>query len=88
MNIPDQIKQTVIWYLENYWSVIVTIANFRNDILFAGTMKDLDVPIQSGTISDVAMKKAIKLIDKDIDEMMDWIKSLPYSKELLYMGRE
>jgi hypothetical protein len=69
-----ELKQTIIWYLDNYWNVIATIANFRNDIIFSGTMKDLDVPIPSGEISDVTFKKAVKLIDKNIDEMMDWIK--------------
>lgn len=70
----EKIKQTVIWYLENYWNVIATIANFRNDVLYTGTLKELDVPVQTNTISNQTFARAVKLIDKDIDEMIDWVK--------------
>jgi hypothetical protein len=81
----QELKQTVIWYLENYWNLIMTIANFRNDILYAGTMRDLEVPITSGMVSDTVLKKAVKLIDNDIDVMMDWIKVI---NETYYYFRE
>jgi len=70
----QELKQTIIWYLENYWNVIATIANARNDILFAGAMKEADVPVQTSTLSDISANKAIRLTELDLDEMMDWIK--------------
>jgi len=70
----QELKQTIIWYLENYWNVIATIANARNDILFAGVMEEADVPVQTSTLSDISANKAIKLTELDLDEMMDWIK--------------
>jgi hypothetical protein len=73
MNVQE-CKQTVVWYLENYWNLIVTITNYRSDVLFAGTMKDFNMPVPSGKISDTVLTKAVKLIDRDIDEMIGWIK--------------
>jgi hypothetical protein len=70
----QELKQIIIWYLENYWNVIATIANARNDVLFSGVMRETDVPVQTSTLSDVAANKAIKLTELDLDEMMDWIR--------------
>lgn len=76
MSLPNKIKQEITWYLENYWGVVATIANARNDILFAGVMRDADVPIQTSTLSDVAANKAIKLTELDLDDMMGWIRTI------------
>jgi hypothetical protein len=74
MTIPENIKQEILWYFENYWNVVTTIANQRNEIIYKGIMRDeLDIPIHCGT-SDTTGKKALQLSNLDIDEMMDWIR--------------
>jgi hypothetical protein len=74
MTMPDGIKQDILWYFENYWAIVATIANQRNDVIFEGVNKELGVPIRTNTISDITSKKAIRLTELDLDEMMDWVR--------------
>lgn len=74
LTLPDDVKQTVLWYLENYWSVISAIVNQRNDILFGSVLKDLDVPIQNSQPSDVTFKKAELFTQLNLSEMIGWIR--------------
>ena len=74
MTIPEKIKQEILWYLDNYWSVVATIGNARGEVLYKGTMKDLDIPFAPSGLSDVVSSKAIRLTQLDLDEMADWIR--------------
>lgn len=74
LTLPDDIKQTILWYLENYWQVIAAIANQKNEVFFGGVMKDLDVPIHSTNTSDITSKKALLFTDFNLCEMAGWIR--------------
>lgn len=70
----DTLKDTIKWYLETYWGVVVTISKERGDVIFKGVMKDLEVNIQTSILSDTTAMKGIKLASLNIDKDMKWIK--------------
>lgn len=74
MTVPEKIKQEILWYLDNYWNVVTTIGNARDEVLYKGSMKDLDIPFAPSGVGDGVSSKAIKLTELDLDEMADWIK--------------
>jgi hypothetical protein len=76
VNLPDKVKNEIVWYLENYWGVVTTIADKRNSIIYARVMADLDVPIRGSETSDIPQKKAVKLTELELDTMTDWIKTI------------
>lgn len=74
MILPNDINDTIKWYLENYWGVIATIKERRDDILFGSPKQDYEVCIKKTSISDTTGFKAVQLTDSDTDDMIKWIK--------------
>lgn len=83
MLIPSEVTATIMWYLENYWGIIATIAERRNDVLFSSPLKDLEVNIKKTTTSDVTGNKAVQLTELDTEDMINWIKTINESYQYI-----